>query len=541
VLLSIIPYSRAEGLIRAEAQTRLLLATTNVAEVLEDTLYGEIARLTKWANGPVRAAVVRGDAARQLSRYLRQMAPTREAYRAVVSVDLKGRHVAGIGEANLVVVPENAHSPQVSFLREGATGMHAVQLAVPILDPTRTTSLGMLVAVLHVHFFGDAIDAALRSTPGRHTPAVMVRSATGLPLYDTAALDARRAPAGDGPADLRSTGLARMPGDNEHLEVVLTNPLPEAAAAMVWPRRALFGLGLSSLSAGVILVILTGWPRNSPISRLTDSLQRLGRTRNVGSERGRLRSAPSEVQLLTTTFRSMIDSLGSAQAEVLRQTRLAFLGEIASNIAHEVRTPLATLKTSAQLLGRPDIAIHKHHELTELIVTEVNRLNTVVSDLADIARPRPLCYRDENIANLIRRAAALFATMAEQQAVQMNVEIEDETLSIRCAGDQLYQVFLNLIRNAFQALAGPGTVTVRASRGPRSVVLEVEDDGPGIPPHVLSTVFKPFVTTKPDGTGLGLSISTGIVKDHGGTLIAENRSGAGARFVIQLPRPKEIE
>jgi two-component system sensor histidine kinase HydH len=231
----------------------------------------------------------------------------------------------------------------------------------------------------------------------------------------------------------------------------------------------------------------------------------------------------------------MLGALDTAHSEALRRSQLAFLGEIAGNIAHEVRTPLSTLKAAAQLVGNPGVAPDRQQRLLESIVSEVDRLNRVVTDLVDIARPATASYRPEPVGPVVARAVSLFAAAADTASVQLQYDAAPEPLVVRGSSDRLYQTLVNLIRNAMQAVGESGTVTVRSRRHGDTVVLEIEDSGPGVPPDMLPKIFSPFVTMKPDGAGLGLAIARRIVEEHGGTISVENREDVGARFTIRLP------
>jgi two-component system sensor histidine kinase HydH len=231
----------------------------------------------------------------------------------------------------------------------------------------------------------------------------------------------------------------------------------------------------------------------------------------------------------------MMERLAVAQTEAVMQSRLALLGEIVANVAHEVRTPLSVLKTSAQLLARRELPADEQRQLSAAVTAEVDRLNSVVTDLVDLARPKRIVYRSESLPAIIRRAVAFFTTTAQRNGVELEDRIESNVPFVQGSADQLYQVLLNLIHNALQALTRPGRILVRCRRDGAWIVADVEDTGEGFSPEILSKAFTRFCTTKPDGTGLGLAISRRIVEEHGGTIVAENLPGGGARVRVRLP------
>jgi signal transduction histidine kinase len=235
----------------------------------------------------------------------------------------------------------------------------------------------------------------------------------------------------------------------------------------------------------------------------------------------------------------MMQNLAVAQRETLEQSRLAFLGEIAANIAHDVRTPLSVLKTSAQLLARAELAGAERRQLAANIAAEVDRLNAVVTALIDLGRPRPVRYKLEAITDVVDRAATFFGPLAVKSGVTIVRRLPDRSPRVYGSADQLYQVLLNMIHNSLQAMQGSGRLTVTCRREEVWVRIDVEDTGPGFPIDVFPRVFSPFITTKRDGTGLGLAIAKRIVEEHGGTIAAENRAEGGARVWLRLPLREE--
>src|SRR5262249_47763506 len=215
--------------------------------------------------------------------------------------------------------------------------------------------------------------------------------------------------------------------------------------------------------------------------------------------------------------------------------RLAFLGEIAANVAHEVRTPLSVLKASTQLLALGDLPVAEQRQLAARATAEVDRLNGVVSGLVDLVRPRSPSRRVESIEQIVDRAVTFFSPMTKKSGVTIEHTSGDHDLKVHCSADQLHQVFLNLFQNGIQAMRGAGHLTIHGRRNGGWVEIAVEDSGPGFSSEVLSRAFAPFVTTKPDGTGLGLAIAKRIVEEHGGSIAAENTPGGGACVRIRLP------
>jgi signal transduction histidine kinase len=235
-------------------------------------------------------------------------------------------------------------------------------------------------------------------------------------------------------------------------------------------------------------------------------------------------------------LRQSHQELVSAQAELVRKTRMAAIGEIAAVVAHEARNPLGALSNCIQLLrGNPDVT-GEDAELLSIMQAESKRLNDIISDFLAFGRPRPPQFASVDLHELVD---ATWALLQRDDRCSKSIDFErrfDGALApISADRDQLRQVFWNLLLNAVQAMRQGGTLTVETRRAEGAVEIRVSDTGAGIPAAVMSRIFEPFVTTKPGGTGLGLAIVRRIVEDHGGSIGVRAREGGGTCFVLSLP------
>jgi two-component system nitrogen regulation sensor histidine kinase GlnL len=237
-----------------------------------------------------------------------------------------------------------------------------------------------------------------------------------------------------------------------------------------------------------------------------------------------------------------------------RNESLARLGTLVAGLAHEIKNPLAGIKGAAQLLESRLASDPGLHEYTGVIVREVNRLSALVEDLLALgAPPKPHLART-NIHRVVRQVLALLADELTRRGIRLRCEFDPSLPDVRADDAQLNQVFLNLMRNAIEAMSpdpdGPpfgDTLTVSThmetdfhilrerDRARTFLRIEVADEGPGIDPADLARVFEPFFTTKPRGTGLGLAISHRIVAEHGGIMRARPNRPHGAVFTVALP------
>lgn len=223
-----------------------------------------------------------------------------------------------------------------------------------------------------------------------------------------------------------------------------------------------------------------------------------------------------------------------------QQERLAAVGTLAAGLAHEIRNPLNGAQLHISFLERALAkggASSDAVEAVHVVRDEIRRLARLVTDFLDFARPRPLKLAPTTAQGVTERARQLVQSQAETANVELVLDIPDAEIPFEADAERLGQVLLNLLQNAIEAAgdeaAGGGHVVLRARREPRHVRIEVEDDGPGLPPG-NAPVFDAFFSTKPTGTGLGLAIVHRIVTDHGGAVDVESRPGM-TRFQVTLP------
>ena len=217
--------------------------------------------------------------------------------------------------------------------------------------------------------------------------------------------------------------------------------------------------------------------------------------------------------------------------------RLAGVGRLAANVAHELNNPLDGIMRLVNLARRT--AEPAGDERIARYLAEANkglmRMVTIVRDLLEYARSTTRVEEPIALQDILAEAAGSAASAAEKAGVRIDVACDPDLPALRSGS--LYQVVLNLVKNAVEAMPGGGEVAVRARCEADALLIEVADSGPGIPDEHLPRIFEPFYTTKGQGkgTGLGLAISKDLVEKHGGTIAAANRPGGGAVFTVRIP------
>jgi two-component system sensor histidine kinase HydH len=223
--------------------------------------------------------------------------------------------------------------------------------------------------------------------------------------------------------------------------------------------------------------------------------------------------------------------------------RLAALGAMAAGLAHEIRNPLAGIKGAAQYLQSETLP-SESQDMLQVVIDEADRLNVVVSQFLDYARPFELRKAPDHVNALVTHVLSLVRAQGIPKNVQVVEELAGDLPAVPLDRVRLTQVLLNLIQNALQAMPDGGTLTVitrrRTNRALEPVVeIAVGDTGVGISAEDMGKLFIPFFTTKPTGTGLGLAICQRIVQAHGGEMDVASTRGVGATFLVRLPLPVE--
>jgi len=235
-------------------------------------------------------------------------------------------------------------------------------------------------------------------------------------------------------------------------------------------------------------------------------------------------------------LRTSIERREQAEAQLRLADRLAALGQLTAGLAHEIRNPLGTIKGAAQIMEDYHGEDDPRRKVVELLVRETDHLDAVLGRFLDFARPASPGTSEVDLGRLARETAEMLEAQRKEGGHTIEVEPSATGFSVRGDATLLKQVFVNLGLNALQAMPAGGALRIGLERRGGSCAVLFEDEGPGIPEQDLPSIFNPFFTTKHRGEGLGLAVSYRIVRDHGGEIHVENRTGGGCRFTVILPR-----
>ncbi len=239
---------------------------------------------------------------------------------------------------------------------------------------------------------------------------------------------------------------------------------------------------------------------------------------------------------------SDLTELEQMRQELKRQDRLSIVGELAAGLAHEIRNPVAAIRGAVDEmstnLDKPAVS----GKLAAIALRESDQLNAIVSDFLDFAR-KPRMRRDifdlrgliDEVEDFIKRK------YADKPGLVLKKNHPEGICPVSGDRSQIRQVFVNLAKNAVEAMDGNGTLLISLVLGPSSIEVRFDDEGPGIPPDRVARIFEPFYTTKDSGVGMGLAICLRIISAHDGTIRAASREGGGATISVRLPRARMEE
>ena len=291
---------------------------------------------------------------------------------------------------------------------------------------------------------------------------------------------------------------------------------------------------------GALLVVLT-YMVQRPMVELQQKIAQLGSgDLNVSVS---FAHRNDEIGDLGRNFNHMVEQLRENRSEIERLHRtqmsraehMATLGEMATGLAHEIRNPLAGIAGVMEIVGRDLPASSPARTVLKDVRQEISRINRIVSDLLQTARPHPPKVRTSDLNTTVEHAVMLGRQQALSKSTEITLRKDPALPEIEHDSDQIHQVLLNLLLNALQAIDNNGKVAVSVERQGDKAVIEVADNGRGISPENLPNIFRPFYTTKGDGTGLGLSLARRIVEDHQGRIEVTSTVGKGTTFAVILP------
>jgi two-component system, sporulation sensor kinase E len=229
-----------------------------------------------------------------------------------------------------------------------------------------------------------------------------------------------------------------------------------------------------------------------------------------------------------------LTSIHEAQDFKEKAQTLAYVGELASGLAHEIRNPLTSIKGFAQLFLSQNSLDDKNHFLG-IMLRETERINFIISQLMILAKPHMIIQKEHDLNQVLKRSFKFLDDEADFHTTTFQLELPQTPVFFKCEENLMTQLFLNILKNALEAIPSWGTISVSLKQDSENILISIQDDGPGIPDHIKPMLGQPFYTTKDSNPGLGLLICYQIAQHHGGTMNIESQEGCGTTVSLTFP------
>jgi len=316
----------------------------------------------------------------------------------------------------------------------------------------------------------------------------------------------------------------------EGWELVMTVDENRLAAPIAQLRQTLAWM-IGATLIGILAVIGVFYRSSARrIRKLTEGAEAIAH----GDLRWRLEDRGNdELSALSGAFNRMAEQLRTLIDSTVQSEKMASLGKLATTIAHEVRNPLASIKTGVQVVEE-NLKDEEQAKILRNVIAEIDRLNRVASDLLGFARPVPTRSENAAVHEIVERVRNIVDRQAAKHDIRVSAEI-DPGLTIRVDPNQMQQVLMNLVLNAIHAMPRGGELTFRAHLHDHRIVIDVSDTGEGMAPDTIERVMRPFVSSRHDGTGIGLSVSHQLVERNQGRMEIRSTPRQGTTVSLSFP------
>jgi signal transduction histidine kinase len=341
-----------------------------------------------------------------------------------------------------------------------------------------------------------------------------------------------------------SVNATAIPLKNEAGNVLAVLTVAISRNGLVEAQRHIRSIAYAVAGGGILLAIVFSLWITARVSRPIEELAHAAQEIASGNwevevpERGH-----DEVTALACAFNHMTDQLRGQRERLVQSERVAAWRELARRLAHELKNPLFPLQLTVENLirarSRPAEEFDEvFRESTSTLGTEIANLKTIIARFSDFSKmPKPELERID-ASEVVRRVVSLYESAASQGPEKLNfkVELSEQPMPLLADPELLHRAFSNLVLNAMDAMPSGGDLTLSAAPRDGEVEFRVADTGAGLTPEECERLFTPYYTTRQHGTGLGLAIVQSVIADHAGSVAVESRTGAGATFIITLPR-----
>jgi len=564
--LSFFDFRRA---MQVEIAANLEFSASAIKERIDTLLYTQVENMRVWRTLQVMQDITVGDIDKRVSGSLSELRVGQKSlYKVLFCTNNSGRVVAASDAAMIgKTVPVGGRWQAIS----GPTlanvfvapmerdNRQAIALRTEIPNAFGQGNIGHLYVFLDFSAFENVLDLAVADGPR----SLLILDSRGYVIgasralrerldISTLRLESWKMPkAGvtsyvhDGTALADSTLLVGAAASSQYQQlegvdwrILMVESTSMAFRPVLHLLWGLLALLLLTMTIGVWIASRLAGRIAQPIVELTAFTRRFRQGDQSLPERPG--TAISEVAELFDAYVDMMRALESSREQVVRAGKLAVVGEMAAIMAHEIRTPMSIVRSSAQLLDRQPDLNEKERELIGFMLSETERLNRLVTMLLECARPKPPDMQPHDLHAIVHSVLDLIATRVEAARVSVVLSLESRPVVFECDKEQMMQVFLNLLLNALQFVPEGGKLGIRTILDADALWVSVTDDGPGVPAPMRERIFDPFFSRREGGIGLGLTVVQQIVQAHGGEISVGDSLWGGAAFNMHFPLNREV-
>ncbi len=564
LFITITTFLHFREMLRLEIENKLKSQASTIMQQIDTTLFERLENMAMWSGLEIMQETTVRDVDKRLSNYLNGLHEGYGGiYQQIFVVDQQEEIIAAsdaklIGQTNqlapawLTVNYKN----QLQTLTLDKANNNLV-FSIAINNSFATANLGHLYAGFDWQETIKLLDAPLPFSSKDAPSYALLVDSTGAVIATSSQLPSNNLPLQQLPEILAqlpgSSGSLMMPSSTQGNETILAGyavsegfrnfhgfgwrvlilqPSKNALA----PVSDLWIAILVLLSLTIFLAVLMAFWMSAKIAKPIVQLADFTR----GFMQGKQTLPPKihasrEITQLSEQFSLMVANLEQSKQDLIRASKLAVIGEMAATMAHEVRTPLGILLSSAEILQREPKLTDIGQEMTEFIISETARLNALITTLLACAKPQQPAFIRQDISKTIKHCLELLQHQADSKQIHLALEYAETPIYIEFDHDLMLQVFLNLLMNAIQHVNQGGKVVVCLQASELAVAIDINDNGVGISDDNKAKVFEPFFTQRRDGIGLGLTVVQQIIHAHRGKITVTDSSYGGASFQITLP------
>jgi signal transduction histidine kinase len=569
-MISIMIYTHLQDILVTETETRLKSQAWTIMRQIDMTLFERMENISIWSRVSVMQDIRVQDIDKRIAKFLDDVTQGYDGvYRQVFVVDTDKQMVANSEFTTIVRSQLEIPPPLDATLLEKQIWLQKVDLRQDILfffaripDHFRNLDLGLLYAGFNWKEIYNLLEMPLPlSHPSAPTYALLlnaqnlviaassnVRNILGWQHYPLKQnLNLGEEPTGEFITNLDLFGGEEMLIGYAHSQgyrrfgrlgwtVLILQPsnVAFASSSQLWQVLTLFFFFTFALALTAAFWMSTKIAK--PIIKLTNFTRDF-----MGGKRGSppLLHASQEITELSVRFAQMINNLEKSHRDLVRAAKLAVIGEMAANMAHEVRTPLGILRSSVQILQREVQMSDLGQEMSEFILSETQRLNVLITSLLDCAKPESPEILENDIHQILLHVCDLVSNSINEKKIHLEKNFYATETNLFCDRDQLIQVFLNLVINATQHVFVEGKISIETLNQDGKIMVKICDNGSGISKSDQEKIFDPFFTRREAGVGLGLTVVQQIILAHQGHIFVEDNPSGGSCFVIVFLNKRE--